>query len=243
MKKLGNSDSPTKLPARSIRSLLRKRSTAKTTIPLPPDGAIAKICTVLVRQAKREEHLAKYAPVKEILALIGRGAVIPAALLAPKAAPLLLSLVRESPDRNAWKHYNSSYLKRTLRRLEKQKQVEIVEENGQQVFHLTQHGKRKILKYSFDTLKVEKPKSWDRKWRLVIYDVPENEDRTRDVIRSTLRSLGFYQIQESVYLFPYPCFNQIEFLRQYYFLGLHVQYMVVERIEHDEAHKTYFNLI
>ncbi len=221
---------------------IKRKKKKQEDLPLPSGSAIAKISTVLVKQFTKEERRQKYAPVHEVLAILGRGAIISAAILAPKSAAMLLPLVQESPDWDEWKHYNMSYLKRTLDRLEKAKQVTIVYEHGKEVVRLTQNGKRKILKYTIETLSVEKPKHWDGKWRVVLYDIPENHSGMRDFIRETLRSMGFYAIQESVYILPYPCFEQIEFLREYYFLGTKIQYMLVKHIENDSAYKTYFNL-
>lgn len=216
---------------------------SEPTLPaLPSDVFIANIASLLSKQSYKEEHQQKYAPVKEILALLGRGAILTGALLAPKSAPFFLSLIQESPDWETWKHYNVCYLRRTLRRLQQQKNVELVEEKGMTVIRLTENGKRKILKYSLKSLTIDKPRQWDGKWRLVLYDVPTVNKPLGDLIRQTLRTFGFYAIQDSVYLSPYPCFDQIEFLREYYQLGEKVQYMVVERIEHDDAYKTYFNL-
>lgn len=212
------------------------------TAPLPSQQSIAKICELLVKQHEKEIRDTKYAPVKTVLALLGHGAVLGAAFLAPKSAPALLSLIQDSPDWDAWKHFNASYLKRTLARLEKQKHVEIIRENGQDIIRLTKNGQRKILRCSLDHLAVEKPKHWDGKWRLVLYDVPETKSPTRDIIRQALRSIGFYAIQESVYVFPYPCFDHIQFLREYYGAGAQVQYMLVNHIEDDAVYKIYFNL-
>lgn len=209
---------------------------------LPPDKTIASICTILTKQFLKEKRNQKYAPIKEVLTLLGHGAVLSAGLLAPKSAPLLLSLIQESPDYDAWKQYNVSYLQRTLRRLEHQKHIEMNEEGETQILTLTDRGKRKILKYSIESLTIDKPRQWDHKWRLVIYDVPKKDKGLGDLIRQTLRSVGFYAIQESVYIYPYPCFDQIEFLRQYYRLGKYVQYMLIQQIENDEAYKAYFNL-
>lgn len=206
------------------------------------DSSIIKICKILTKQFEREERISKYAKVKEVLALLGKGAILTAAILAPKSATILSPLIRESSSWDEWKQFNISYLKRTLKRLEQQKQVEVVEENGQRVICLTKNGKRKILKYSVDTITVEKPKKWDGKWRLVIYDIPSSKRHLSELIKETLKTFGFYQLQKSVYIFPYPCFDQIEFLREYYGLGSNIQYMLVKQIENDSPYKTYFAL-
>ena len=223
----------------SIQSKLTKQIPPPS---FPADTSIAKICQLLIKQAEKEERKQKYAPVREILAILGTGVALSAVFLAPKSAIALKPLITQTPDWNEWKHYNISYLQRALRRLEKQKDVEIFEEDGQQIIQLTENGKRKILKYSIESLSVEKPSHWDNNWRLVLYDIPKREKYLGDLVRQTLRSMGFYAIQESVYIYPYPCFEQIEFLREYYGLGNKVQYMLIAHIENDGAYKTYFHL-
>ncbi len=226
----------------SIRSVKRSQKPQKPTGQLPAEPSIEKICLLLEKQFQKEERKQKYAPAKEVLALLGRGALISAAILAPKAAPLLMQFVEESPDYDAWKRYNISYLKRTLDRLEREKQIEIIYGKEDDVVKLTQRGKIKILKYSLETLKVDKPKQWDGKWRLALYDIPKTEHHMRDLLREALEAIGFYAIQKSVYIFPYPCYSQIEFIRSYYGAGNHLQYMLVDAIENDEAYRTYFDL-
>jgi len=212
------------------------------SIPLPKEDTIKNLCVLLDKKMAREERNSKYAPVKNILVLLGKGAILSAALLAPKSASILLPLVEKSPDDNEWKKYNTSYLRRALERLESQKMVEVVKEENMQVIRLNVKGKRKILKYSLDSLVIEKPKRWDGKWRIVLYDVPNYSRGLADMMRSTLKTLGFYPIQKSVMLIPYPCKDQIDFLREYYFLGGNVQYMVVDQLENDEMYKNYFGL-
>ncbi|MBI5613688.1 CRISPR-associated endonuclease Cas2 [Candidatus Gottesmanbacteria bacterium] len=211
-------------------------------IPFPSDETLRSISLLLVKQSEHEQRKAKYAPIKEVLSLIGRGAVISSALLSVSGAASIAKLLRESPDWDSWKRYNVSYLQRTLRRLAAQKHVEVSETNDMSIVSLTKLGKRKILKYSQDTIKVDKPDHWDRKWRLVMYDIPSSRRELSEVLRQALRTLGFYKMQESVYVYPYPCFEQIEFLREFYALGDIVQYMLVDKIENDEAYKIYFGL-
>lgn len=219
-----------------------KMKEKQSYIALPSDESIARISDILIKQLQERQRQSKYAPVKEVLSILGKGAMLSAIILAPKSASLFLSFSQDSPDYKQWKHYNVSYLRRTLRRLEQQKSVEITKEGNTEVIRLTQEGRQKILKYSLDTIAIDKPKRWDGKWRLVLYDVPRKEDYARDLIREALRAMGFYSIQESVYVYPYPCKDQVTFLREYYVLGRYVQYMLVDTIEDDEVYKTYFDL-
>lgn len=215
---------------------------SQAQLPLPSDASLQKIATVMEKQLKEENQTKKYAPVRAVLSLLGKGITLSSVILAPGTARAFAPLFADTPNYNAWKRFNPSYLRRTLKVLEKQKHVEVVTENGAEIVRLTHGGKRKILQYSLHTLSLDRPKSWDGKWRLVMYDIPTGQRHTRDVLRQTLQRLGFYKLQESVYLFPYPCFDEIEYLRQYYFLDITVQYLLVSAIENDGAYRTYFSL-
>lgn len=211
----------------------------------PSEKALTSIAEILVKQLEKSERDKKYASVKYIVSLLGTGAILSAAILLPKSARILkelMTLSEEAPEWERWKYFNTSYLQRTLRNLQKQKIVEMVEENGREVVCLTALGRRKILRYSIETISIDRPKSWDRCWRLVLYDVPRARKNLGDDIRRTLQRLGFYKLQESVYIYPYPCFAHVEYLREYYNLGDSVQYMVVNTIENDSAYKTFFAL-
>lgn len=227
-----------------MKDRIKQRSYTKhvEAIPLPPDDHIVKLSNLLLQQKTQKKQEQQYAAVKDILSLLGAGVALSAALLAPNSARAIKPLLRQSSHWDEWKHFNIAYLRRTLHRLEQQKIVEIQEDGDQSVIQLTSGGKRKILRYSLDNLEVVKPKSWDGKWRLVLYDVPISQRGLGDLVRQALRTIGFYPIQKSVYLFPYSCFDHIEFIREYYGLGNALQYMLVSHIEHDEAYKTYFNL-
>lgn len=170
------------------------------------------------------------------------GVTIAAAFAAPKTASSLISTFWRENEWNDWKRFNTAYLRQTLRRLEKQKLVEIKEIGGRQRIIITQTGKRRILEYSIDELKIVKTKRWDKKWRIVIYDIPKSKKPLQELVREILKNLGFYPIQESVYIIPYPCYKEIEFLRSYYNLSPFIKYLLVEKLEDDSAYKTYFGL-
>ena len=55
-------------------------------------------------------------------------------------------------------------------------------------------------------------KAWDGKWRLVIFDVPQELHQQRLRLRARLKKLGFYQLQKSVLVFPYPCEEELGYL-------------------------------
>ncbi len=135
-------------------------------------------------------------------------------------------------------------LKRVLRNLEKRRFVRIQEQqDGSATVTIVRRGMIRALTYQLDTMKLTKPRLWDRKWRVVIFDIPVGANRIRDLFRMRLKQLGLHQLQESVYVSPYSCFNEVEFLRELYGVPFTVRYLLVERLEEDTPLREKFNLV
>lgn len=87
-----------------------------------------------------------------------------------------------------------------------------------------------------------RPRKWDGKWRIVIFDVPERRRRARDVLRGTLNRIGFYKLQASVWVYPYDCEELVTLLKSDYSLGKEVLYMIADKLEGDYRLKRVFSL-
>lgn len=130
-----------------------------------------------------------------------------------------------------------------IHRFQKQKFVIVHEApDGTVTVKITKNGFAHALSYQLDAMKLRERDHWDKKWRVVVFDVPEKYKRLRDVFRSRLEQLGLYRLQDSVYVSPYPCFDEIEFLRELYGIAFTVQYLLVEKIEDDGTLCTHFHL-
>ncbi len=113
--------------------------------------------------------------------------------------------------------------------------------NGSLTFELTQKGKLKTLTFVFENMKIER-KDWDRKWRLVIFDIPEKLRKGRDALREKLRKLGFYELQKSALVFPYACEDELEFVIEFFDLRKFVRVAVLESIDNEIHLKEHFKL-
>lgn len=212
---------------------------------IPSDDRIANLSLLLSKQFKNEEIHHRYAPIKKVLTVIGIAGALGLTLLAPGIAPITKQLIESQAKDNQddWKRYNPSFLKRTIKRLHKERLVEIsAEQKGIQRITLTKNGKRRILKYALTELVIEKQKHWDGHWRLIIYDVENKRKQMRDQFRKQLQILGFFQLQKSVWIYPYPCEEQIAFLREYCGVGNEVLYIVTKILEDDSPYRTYFGI-
>lgn len=185
-------------------------------IILPSEETIIATAKYLLERLKPEAD-AKYPSVREILCRVGAGDA-----MTPDALP----------------KYNPFYIKRTLTRLIKQKFIE--KQDGE--YALTVDGKRWILKYTLAELTIPKPAKWDGRWRMVMYDVAGHQASLRNIFRASLKRMGFITLQESVWLYPYPCEKEIHFLRDFCGMGDNVIYIIAHKIENDVSYRKKFNL-
>jgi len=201
-----------------------------------------EIAKILSKQIKKEIFMEKYAPAKEVLYLVAAGAFIGGSLVIPNLPLALKPFLVNKNKREAWKRFNIPYLRQTLKRLEKQRLVEIYEEGEMQVIKITNAGGKRILKGALDNLQVRRPRVWDGSWRLVCYDIPKNSKTIREIFRNYLERWGFYRLQESVFLHAFPCRKEVEFLREYLGIGEDVRIFEVSKIENDKVFRTFFGV-
>lgn len=230
--------------AGKIKKIKKKRKRKSPLFSSDPirDDLIENVANSLARKINKEEFERKYASVKTVLTFVGVGVFLVASIAMPNLPLALKPFLANNDEREAWKRFNIPYLKRTLRRLEQQKLVEIGNENGIQFVKITEAGKRKILKYAIDELTVEKPKTWDGHWWLVSYDIPSDMKSVRHFFRENLVVWGFYPLHESVFLHAYSCEKQIEFLREYLGIGEYVRIFRVSAIENDSVFREFFGV-
>lgn len=225
--------------------IIKKRSKRKSPIFVPTpirDDLIAQVAGSLAKKIKKEEFQRKYASVKMVLTFVGVGAFLVASVAMPNLPLALKPFLKDENEREAWKRFNVPYIRRTLKRLENQKLVEIAVDGNWQIVKITEAGKRKILKYAIDELTIEKPKTWDGMWRLVSYDIPSKMKNLRNIFRENLQAWGFYPLHESVFLHAYPCVKQIEFLREYLGIARYVRIFRVSAIENDSVFREFFGV-
>lgn len=133
--------------------------------------------------------------------------------------------------------------KGVLSRLKYKGEIEFVERDGGKYVRLTALGE-KILNLHREKLKLidNEPKKWDRRYRLVIFDIPEKRKQIREHLRFEMQEVGFLRIQDSAWVYPYDCEEFIALLKADLHIGKDVLYAVVEEIENDKWIRKHFNL-
>lgn len=174
---------------------------------------------------------------REILHILAAVGTIGLTFVFPKAGTSIGKLLLGNTSYSDWS------TDQVLKQLKRQKYVEIkTNDNGLITVKITQNGMVRALTYQLEEMTINKPNKWDKKWRVIIFDIPNKFKRVRDVFRMRLHQLGLYQLQESNYIYPYPCFKQIEFLREIYGVPFTINYLLVEKLEDDEYLRELFEL-
>lgn len=165
---------------------------------------------------------------KALLVALAAGAVITLALMFPGIGWVYKAFKKEQWE----KAKKRGSLRSTIKRLEKQKLVSWHEKpNGEVRLTLTEKGKKRVLQYKIDEMEIKKPNKWDGLWRIIIFDVPEDMRKARDIFRNKLKDLDFYMLQESVFIFPYECKDEIDFLKHNLEISPYVTYITANKIE------------
>lgn len=133
-------------------------------------------------------------------------------------------------------------LRQEVKRMRDRGWIREAEKNGKKFLKLTEKGRLEMLYRRLKATCAMPKNTWDRKWRLIMFDIPEQGRRERDAIRDVLKSTGFYQMQKSVYIYPHDIpTDAITYLKDSG-LWAYIRFARVERMENDNDAKKYFNL-
>lgn len=172
---------------------------------------------------------------KEILKIIALSGLVVLLVAAPGlsyATPLFKSNGRRDNLR----------VRRALQKLHEKKLVNIYTRNGKEVVEITKDGKKKVLEYDLDDMKLKVSKKWDGWWRIVMFDIPQSKKRARDAVSRKIKEFGMYPIQKSVFVSPYVCKNEIDFIGEFFDVRKHIIYVKAKEIQGVRKLKEHFGL-
>ena len=107
---------------------------------------------------------------------------------------------------------------------------------------LTPKGKGMLQKYRVGDLAVKRPHSWDGWWRIIIFDIPNEKRRERNLVRFHLKRMGFVPIQKSTFAIPFECKEELEALGGYYDVRNFIKYILAKDFDGSKPLKTLFKI-
>ena len=94
-----------------------------------------------------------------------------------------------------WKEIEKRRLYAIVKEFYQNRLVDFKEkEDGTVEIVLTKAGHKKALSFKIDEIKIKKPKKWDGKWSIVVFDIPEKKKAAREALRKKLKDLKFVVI-------------------------------------------------
>ena len=171
---------------------------------------------------------------RAVLAVAAAGVAVTALAAMPALALAIKPFVGERSPRT---------VSNTVRRLERRGYLKRLPIKGGTKFTVTPTGRRFVDLETLKDLRLAiPPAQWDGQWRLVVFDVPEHQRYLRNVFRKKLRDLGFRYAQRSVWLYPFPCENELTELAQRLNIVDHVLIVVAASISSETRYLRYFHL-
>lgn len=164
-----------------------------------------------------------YSLTTTLLKAIAVGGVLAAAIMAPNAVAAFKPFL-EKEDWRSVREAKRRRIREAVRRLRERRLVSLAVHGNQEYLEITSHGKRTLRHFDFDTLILSHQDKWDGKWRIVFFDIPEQKRRARQTLQGKLRALGFYPLQRSVFVYPYPCQDEVDFLIKFLEIDRQVAY-------------------
>ena len=150
--------------------------------------------------------------------------------------------------------HNEQTVRVAMSRMHKQGWVQSEKIGNKSYYFLTQQGVRRIDEAAGRIFK-SKPHSWDGKWRVLIYSIPEEKRHLRDELRKELIWSGFGSFSNSVWITPNNLEKEVQLIIEKYeiqqyvdffvstYIGPHAADSIVQRSwnlqEIDEAYKNF----
>lgn len=162
--------------------------------------------------------------VDEIIRFGAFGTVITAVAVAPNLAQVLsrpLNRLGRKLDERDELRSREKEVQRVIRYMKQQGLLAGEYEHGLQ---LTNKGRKRLERIALDSLAVHATKVWDKKWRIIIYDIPETHRAARDAFWARLHRLGCFQLQKSTWISPFDCRQEIATLAAHHAVDPYVTY-------------------
>ena len=134
------------------------------------------------------------------------------------------------------------YLNSIFGRLEQQGLVRRHRRGGRNWIGLTSAGRQRLIEYQLKDYQLPRPRRWDGKWRIIIFDIWESRREIRDKLRERLERMGLVRLQNSVWVSPCDCEEVVALIKTVFRLGGAVLYIKAEYLENDRWLRRKFDL-
>lgn len=157
---------------------------------------------------------------KTILTVVGVAGIVAIAIVAPNMIQVFGKAGR----------YTNSQYKRSLNGLKNKKLVTIKKSKGRLQIQLTRRGYKQLAYNNLYNIRLKRETKWDKKWRMIIFDVPVSHNNARDELTYLLKELGFKMLQKSAWVYPWPCESEVEQITSVFQIDDFVKIILADKI-------------
>jgi CRISPR-associated endonuclease Cas2 len=141
------------------------------------------------------------------------------------------------------KKYEKQNFSDIFTRLRRKGFIEVKQQGYNLHIALTPEGRRRAGYLQINALKINRPKIWDEKWRLVMFDIAQPKRKHRNALRRKLEELGFALYQKSVWLHAFDCKDEIAILKNFFGLkDSEISLIVAQKIDREQYFKKRFKI-
>lgn len=148
-------------------------------------------------------------------------------------APNALQLLKPKNSRDKYRY------KQSLQKLVDNKIIYLF---GEEI-RLTEKGQKLLARVTAEDVVIPKGESWDGIWHLVCYDIPEYRKKERDYFQKKLLESGFWAVQDSLWVYPWNCKEEIAVIAQNLGISPFVAYLNTDYLPGQNKLINHFKLI
>lgn len=123
--------------------------------------------------------------------------------------------------------HNDQSVRAAISRMNKQGWVQSEKVGNKSYYSLTQRGQNRIDEAGKRIFKLM-PENWDGKWRILMYNIPEDIRHVRDELRKELVWSGFGSMSNSMWISPNDLQSQVNNLIEKYDIENYVDFFIAE---------------
>lgn len=173
---------------------------------------------------------------RAVLAMIGLGGILVVGAIAP-------NIFKAFAGFNKQRRYDKKQIYASVFYLRKKGLVEFIKRSDNRCeIKITGKGRKKLIEFAIETVKIKNPEHWDGKWRVVIFDIPEKMKAAREALRRKLKELGLFQFQRSVFVYPYPADDEILFTAASFEVERYLEILKVDSMLDDYSLRQHFKI-
>lgn len=132
---------------------------------------------------------------------------------------------------------------RAVKYLQHRKKIRLIKRGDRLFLKLTKKGRVEALFLRLGNFDRSQKTKWDGKWRIIIWDIPESSATQRDKIRRFVKSVGFYQLQLSVFVRTDPLpKDAVAYLKESGLIKF-IRFLRVDKMDNDNNLRKHFGLV